>query len=267
VLKFLIKIFVILLCLLFTPNIVLAAASISITNLPSSITAYEGFDISINATNLDAGANYYIKSSAGDGSHDVETWTTKTSEWLALDAQWEKMSEFTANESTTSASVKARFKRDISGDKQIKVVVRKVGTTTDYDSNLKTINVLAATPEPTQESTSTPSPSPTPTPTKSPTPKPTKTPTPIPTKTPDILGKETENPDRNLLSADDIRLDISPSPAALIKSNKLSSIPPYSLIIVASGIIFLGLAGYSFFASKKTGYNISDGEKDQNSGQ
>ncbi|HJX45949.1 MAG TPA: lamin tail domain-containing protein, partial [Patescibacteria group bacterium] len=121
------------------------------------------------------------------------------------------------------------------------------------------------TPEPTQETTSTPTSTPTPTPTKTPTPTPkptpTKTPTPKPnpSSSPDVLGDTST--DSSDLSVNDIRLGmITPTPTPLIESGKVGNIPPYSFFIAGGGVIFLGLAVYSFFTNRKTGYNNSDGQ-------
>ena len=143
--------------------------------------------------------------------------------------------------------------------------------TMDFSNN-NVILTSCPTPtqEPTQESTFAPTSTPTPTPTKTPTPTPkptpTKTPTPkpSPSSSPDVLGDTST--DSSDLSVNDIRLGmITPTPTPLIESEKIGKIPPYSFFIAGGGVIFLGLAVYSFFTNRKKSYNNSDGQEDTKS--
>ncbi|OGM11287.1 hypothetical protein A2W13_00985 [Candidatus Woesebacteria bacterium RBG_16_36_11] len=127
-------------------------------------------------------------------------------------------------------------------------------------------------PEPTQAPTSAPTSTPTPSPTRTPTstptstPKPTKTPTPKPSiqSSPDVLGDTST--DSSGLSVNEISLGlITPTSTPLIESEKIGKIPPYSYFIAGGGVIFLGLAVYSFFTSRKTSYNNSDGQEENSS--
>ena len=246
--------------LLLSPSILAVAPQIEITSYPTSITAGNEFDVSFSATSLEINSSYYMKTVGGDNFREVETLSGKTSSWETWNSSWTNMPEFTSNnEGSASASLKTKFKSSTSADtKEFKVRIRKVGSSTNYDSPIVNILVSAATPspaptstpEPTQTTTSTLSPIPTSTatPKKTYAPKPTRTRTPKPTNgtgSPKVLGVQGESPD--------------PLPESEENSEK-PKINFFSIILIVVGFICVGFAGFAFLGQK--GLNKRDDEKE-----
>lgn len=261
---------------LFLAPAIKAVPIVELSSYPADVVADTEFEVSLKLYNLDEGFTYYLKGLGGVSLCEVQTLGSDNTSWLSCTGAWNKMPVIDADVASKSAVIKTKFDKETAGGLKdfLARLVRSDKTSDHFDSDTKEINVLTPTPGPTQTSTQVPTstPTPTPTPTKTPTPsptatpKPTKTPTPKPTKTPEVLAAENSSTTSSGLSPDELKMglvDVSPTP--LVEANKIGKIPPYSFIILASGIIFIGLAGYSFFTSQKKGYTISDGQKEQNS--
>lgn len=176
--------------LLFLSAVPSFAATISITNYPSSTTLLQEFSISFSGSGLDASLTYYAKvriGQAGSDSNPYDQGETKNGDsWLGDSSTWENFPVFTTDSSgVVSDSLTARAKSTAPlGDNSIFIRLRKSGTTTNTDSTAATVTLTAATPTPSPTPTPTQEPSPTTTPTPTSSPTPTPTPSPSPTATP-----------------------------------------------------------------------------------
>lgn len=230
------------------PTLTLASPNIVITNIPTSVIAGQGFDITFNATELDINSIYKIKALGGDSFNQVDTWN---STWLQQNGAWSSMPEFTnGTESSVSATVKARFEAGTTtGSKDLKVRIRKVDQDPFYDSLIVSISVIAATPSSTPTPTSAPTQSPTsistptktssPIPTKSATAKPTISPT--PTKEPEVMGVETTAPTETSQS--------NPLSDVTEKNNKKPILIP--TILIGSGLAMIVFVALQLIRAKK----------------
>ncbi len=245
-----------------------AASQLEITSFPSSTVAGEEFNVTFLASSLETDANYYAKALGGESFYSVQTWSSETSSWLSWNSSWSDMPKFTANESSMSTSIKARFKATTSaGAKEFKVRIRKITGSTNYDSDIVVISVSEPIPTPTPSPTPTPtqSPSSTPTPTSTPTKIPTATPKPtvkaLVTKKPKVIStkKTSDEEDSEILG---LREGLEPpSPTPIPESEEKRKIPITAVLFVLGGLGFMGVAGYPFLKSMKKRYNIKNEEE------
>lgn len=254
------------LVLLLFPSSVFAAPLVEITSFPATVTAGQEFEAGFRVSNADLASSYYSKGLGGEGFTEVDTWN---SDWLQQNASWISLPQFTANEASTSATIKVRFESTSVGNKEFKVRIKKTTADTTYDSAVVTIAVNPAptptvTPTPTATPTSTPSPTktPTPTPTTAPTAIPTATaahtsiptlkPTIRPTATPTPLASGTPDPipSPEILSAQD---EPTPEASPFLSEEKnepaKKSFPFIPVILSVVGIGFLGASFYPFAKS------------------
>lgn len=141
-------------------------------------------------------------------------------------------------------------------------IERFLTPTRDLSNNSATLNpcptpTSTPTPTPTPAPTASPTPTPTTAPTKTPTPSPTKSPTPKPASTPE----ESATPQSLVLG---LRGETA-SPLAMSKPETKKKFPLLSFILIFSGLVFLGGAGFLVFKIQKEGYNNGSGEIPKNS--
>lgn len=239
----------------FFPPKTLSAEVINIVNFPTTKIAGEEFEVNFNATTLSVSSNYYMKGLGGDvgsGLTEVDTWNNA---WVQQNGSWSSMPTFSSNsEGSASAILKVRFDPSVStNSKEFKLRIRKTDSSENIDSNLVSIAVIAATPTPTQAPTNPPTTSPTktatPTQTATTTPKPTptKTSTTKPTSTPTEESSETNEPE-NLIS--DIKI-IDATPIGMVAgATTTKKSPIVAIILIISGIGFLGYGGYLLYNMK-----------------
>lgn len=254
--KLLALVFIVILFIVFFPQEIFAASSVSISSFPSSVIAGEEFNIIFGASGLNPDTQYNMKALGGSSFTEVDAWN---SSWLQQNASWSSMPEFSSNfEGSASATTKARFDLDIaSGSKELKIRIRKVGVDPYYDSPVVNLSVTAVTPTPTPAPTDTPTPTPTPTSTPIPTSTPTKTPTPTPTlvktvtltptakptvfSTSSLAGEENDSEEVVLgLRNELVSSDNSTRPADLMEKKKFPLLP---FILISAGILCIGGAG------------------------
>ena len=167
------------------------------------------------------------------------------------------MPEFMSNaEGGASAMVKARFESTTSGGtKEFKIRIRRVNTDPNYDSEVVSLEVIAATSNPSPILTQTPSPSPSPLPAPTPvkTSTPTKTPTPKPSPKEEIvLESQTSNSDQVLGLREQLKT-LEPEGDEESPKKKFPVLP---VILIIFGAGLMGFAGYTLFKKMKTeGYN------------
>lgn len=175
--KHILSILFLFLLLLLFPKSVFATPLISISSFPSSVIIGEEFDVVFDTSSLDPSAQYYMKALGGISFLEVDTWN---SSWFQQNATWTSMPIFSSNsEGSASVTIKIRFNPStVDGSKELKIRIRKVGDSTNYDSPTVNLSVIAvtSTPTPTESITVTETPTATPTPTS------TQTPTPTPAK-------------------------------------------------------------------------------------
>lgn len=250
------KYFLSLLLYLTMASYVYAAPQINITLNQSSSMAGNEFQIDVSANDLEPSASYYIKALGGESFYDVQT--LNSGNWLSWNSSWEEMPQFmSASDSATLTTVKARFKSDTpTGNKEVKVRIRKVGTESNDDSNVLSMIVEA-----------TPTPSPTPQPTNSPTPNPTPSPTPSPTPTKTSTPKPTVKPSKKPTSSPESSDSSSPTPISI--QGEATSTPtvlsaegsggeakgggnfsPFAIIMIVAGVGFIGASVVSFIKSR-----------------
>ncbi len=233
------------------------AVTVTISNFPSSATAGQQFDVSFSATNLESSTTYNTKALGGDSFNEVDTWN---GQWLQQNTSWSSMPSFTSDASGSAVvNITARFDSDTqAGEKEFKVRINK---TSNYDSSVVNVSVIAATPTPTPAPTSNSTTVPTSTPTsapvatakptatpkpKTPTPKPSSTPEETPTNTPEVLGiTASESPTP------------SQTPQAAASGKKIPVLP---IVLIILGVIFIGIPVVWFFRQRAL-YNDSTGEK------
>ena len=251
-------IFFLLLFFIF-PSEIFAASSVSIFSFPSSAIAGEEFNIIFNASGLNPDTQYNTKALGGSSFTEVDTWNFS---WLQQNASWSNMPEFSSNfEGSASATVKARFDSDtVSGSKELKIRIRKIGVDPYYDSPVVGLSVTAVTPTPTPSptpspttastatSTSKPTSTPTSTPIKSPTPKPTSTPR--ETTSGQATSEEMTTPQSFVLGLEDKTAGDEASESA--KEEKSFSLLP--IVFIVAGLVCIGAALYLVFKKSKA-YN------------
>ncbi|MBI2036523.1 hypothetical protein HYT17_02755, partial [Candidatus Microgenomates bacterium] len=172
------------------------AATVTITNSPSSAAISEEFNVSFAVTDLEAGTQYYGKIRLGTNNTYTKGETKNGDNWLGDTASWTSFPTFTSDGSgglSGTLTGRAKSTADL-GTNQLFVRFRKVGsssnispdgeTTITITESSPTATPVPATPTPVPP-TNTPVPT-TPTPIKTPTPakSPTSTPTPKLTLTP-----------------------------------------------------------------------------------
>lgn len=231
------------------------SASVTIT-VPSPVTAGDEFSIQVSATALDTNSTYSLKALGGSDSSEVQT--LKNGDWLSLTSNWDLFPQVnTATESATTTTLIARFKPETaSGNKDIKVRIRKSGSEDNIDSNVLSMQINARpSPSPTPTKTPSPTPSVTPittaapstTPKPSPTPKKTPTPSPSnePTDEPEVLG-ETDTID-SLITA-------SPSTEP-VEVGSTSKLPLVAFLFIVPGVGLSLFGAFSFLKMRKNSYN------------
>lgn len=272
---------------LFLLSIPSFAATISITNSPSSAALLQEFNVSFSANGLDASSSYYGKvriGVSGSDSNPYDKGETKNGDsWLGDSSAWGNFPVFaTDSGGVVSGSLAARAKSTASlGDNNLFIRLLKVGTATTnkIDSSAATITLTAVTPTPTPSPTPTPtatpaaSPTPSPTPTPAATPKPTtaasstSTPKPVvssptPVGTPKIttVSKTTPTPESLVLGITDVN---SPSagleggtgtPEASAKKTGLGFSGKQYLAgaLAIAGVLFLGISAFLFFNEQRS---------------
>lgn len=179
-----------------------------------------------------------------------------------------------------SFSVAMKFNHDdpdYDGPGSYEVKLRRyTGNSNDKSGETEALDISlnVATPAPTPS----PSPSPTPTPTESPTPDPTKTPTPTPKATKKVStsmgGSLTPTPAPTTKSTNNSQSTSTPTSSSVALAGEATSapailgtmdppegsgdgvrVPPVALIMMGAGLVFVGIAGVSFWKSR---YNESD---------
>jgi hypothetical protein len=225
---------------------VLLAINISATPSLTSVKGGDEFQLDVSASGLDASSTYYIKALGGEEFYEVQT--LNNSNWLSWNSSWEQMPQFVTTEATESAtltSVKARFKDESNGNKELKVRVRKTGQDENYDSTIVAMSVEAkptASPSPTPTASPTPSPTPTKSPTATPKPTPTPSKKPTPTPTPSPTEVTTPNP---LVLGD---ATSTPEPKETEKPSVSHNNPPIlSIMMIMGGILFVAVSGFSLW--------------------
>jgi hypothetical protein len=229
---------------------VMAEVELSIMSYPGQIVAGQEFEISFETSGLSLSKNFNIKGLGGENFTEIDTWN---SEWLQQNAAWDKMPVFTSNpEGSASGILKVRFDPStLSGDKELKIRIREIGSSNNIDSNL--VNIFVVTPPPTP----TPIPTPTPVPTQAPvsTPVPTKNPTPLPTKSPTpkstpLLKKTaTAGSSEAVLGITEATQIPSPTPAELDTKDADKKFPYFAVVLIVLGIALSGLS--IFLANNK----------------
>ncbi len=241
---------VFLLLFFFFPQKALAAVDVSIVSFPQSVIAGQEFNVAFDTSGLTPETKYNAKALGGNNFTEVDTWN---SSWLQQNASWSSMPEFSSNlEGSASVSIKARFDSSTaSGNKELKIRIRKLGVDPYYDSSVVNVSVTEATPTPTPTltPTATPTSTPTSTPTKTSTPTatPTKTPTPTPTKSPTPKPTPLQSPSGQ---AEELVLGIQNS-----TSTPGKKFPVFPVILIVAG--FLCIAGAVFFFIKNNVKKVS----------
>ena len=150
---------------------ILAALTININNLPTSVTASEKFDVTVLLSGLESNVLYKVKSLGGSPGSDLYKLYTlgkDGSSWLAWNGAWDNMPETLSNASgSAQLIISSKFYNDFSGDAVYKIRIKKENSSTTNDSQEFNLRVNP-----------TPSPSPSPTPTPTPTPSSTTEPSP-----------------------------------------------------------------------------------------
>jgi hypothetical protein len=237
------------------PTPVLSAPEIIINTYPSNIIAGQEFDVNFSVLGLSSDTSYYSKSIGGINLEEVDTWNIN---WLQQNDAWTSMPIFISNsEGSASASIKSRFAlTTLEGNKEYKIRIRKVDSTTNNDS--PSVNILVATPiptptsTPTQTATMTSTATTTPTPTKTATATPTKTATAKPTTTAtpeETPTEESEAKNEINLTGADVKIETSPE-GIVAGASVTKKSPLLSIFLIVSGVGFLGYGGYLIYNKK-----------------
>lgn len=242
--------FLILLAFFILPSKTLAA-SITITNYPSSAQIESEFTVQFNAEGLTQGT-YYGKVRIGKAGEIPNKAETKNGDsWLGdSGVSWPEFPAFTVDESGSITGIliaRAKSTADI-GENSLYV---RLNNENNLDSSAVKINLeQAPTSVPTQVPTSSPTNSPTstkaPTPTKIPTKAPTSTPTSKPTPTP----KEKDEAVSVVLGESE---ESKPTPEPTETPKVSSQIPNNAILFVILGLIILtvcGILAYFQFGDK-----------------
>ena len=230
-----------------------ASPQITVKSFPSSITAGQEFTAIFEASSIDLSSTYYAKALGGADLTEVDTWN---GEWLQQNSAWANMPTFvTTSESSVSASIKARFDPAAqSGTKQFEIRIRKTSESSNFDSAIVSISVVAATPSPTSSPTTTPAPTQAPTtaPTAAPTPTPTKTPTPVATKSPTPKSTKTPSPSPEILG--EATFESLPTATAEATEQPVESsekkIPFLPIVLIVAGVLMMGFAGFRLYTGR-----------------
>lgn len=192
------------------------AATISITNSPSSIAIGTEFTVQFSAEGLSAG-NYYGKVRIGkSGAVPSKAETKNGEEWFQDSGDaWSKFPSFASDGSgaISSGTLTARARSTAEVGENLLYV--RLNNGSNHDSSSVTITLeQSSAPKSTPTPTLNPTPSPTLVPTSTPTPTPTVKPTatPKPTSTPKPQSGATSTPAPTPTS--------KPSPTVLASSNK-----------------------------------------------
>lgn len=259
------------------------AATVSVTNYPSSKIIGEEFIVQFNAEGLSPGT-YYGKVRMGKYGTTPNKGETKNGEEWFQDSgdSWSKFPLFSTDGSGTilSGSLTARARNTAEIGENIMYI--RLNNGKNYDSS-EVIITLEQAPVSTSTPTSTPIPSSTSTPTKTPTPTPTSKPTPIksgPTATPKVTQSPSSTPTSTVTptipkmaveeSFEEEKEDIGPtailgemvvvSPSALpteIAPKPEKSFLNFPTLSIGIGFIFLTVSGILAFRSykKSQGYD------------
>jgi hypothetical protein len=249
-------IFLLLLPFFIFPTQAFSAPEIIIDTYPANIIAGQEFDVNFSVLGLPANTNYYSKSIGGIDLEEVDTWNIN---WLQQNDAWTSMPTFTSNsEGSASASIKSRFAlTTLGGNKEYKIRIRKVDSSTNNDS--PSVNILVATPiptptsTPTQTATATSTTTPTSTPTKTATATPTKTATTKPTTTAtpkETPTEESEEKNEINLTGTDIKIETSPE-GVVAGASVTKKSPILSIFFILSGLGSLGYGGYLIYNNRK----------------
>lgn len=242
---------------LLTP--VSAATKATIVSAPSSIQLDTPFDVQVSI-NGESNTSYYTKGRIGVNSTSLTKGITYNpnnaapDDWLTDNDGWSKFPMATTDEGGSwSGSLKLKTASTATiGDNLLVFRMRKVGVTTNYDSESHTIS-LSASPSPTPSLTPSPTPLPTSTPapksktitTTSKTPAPTINPTTPPptsdtTTTPKpTISKTTINYQTTSVAA--VATSPTPSVKVEIKSQKQTNYFVWAgLVLIFTGGLSIG---------------------------
>ena len=223
------------------------------TNFVKAVISDVEFDVSFTVSSFEPNILYYSRAIGGEELQEVYTWSSKTSDFLAWNGSWASMPEFTTNnEGSASATIKAKFKRELAeGPKQFSIRVRKANVTPNYDSDAGVI--IVTTPPPTSSPTPTPTSTPTPTPTPTATSTSTTTKTPAPTKTQTPTTKKTTTPiaeathnEETVLGLRNVLITDSPTPT-LIAGEEKKKFPIGAAVLIVLGMALVGGSGFVLF--------------------
>jgi hypothetical protein len=243
------KIIAILAFLLFFlfPDYSIAVGVVVVSNFPSAVASGQEFEISFEASGLEANRNYNIKGLGGENFTEVDTCN---GDWFQQNAAWASMPVFGSGlEGSPSGTLKVRFDGNTqSGVKDFKIRIKKSDSTdSNIDSEVVMVFVAAIPRTPTPAAVSTPASITTPTSTsiatKIPIPTPLNstlsrqpTPTPEEVKT-EILGVGVSN--LNPIS--------TPTPESLERNNIWGKFPAIAIGLILLGLIFIGASSYVYF--------------------
>jgi hypothetical protein len=171
---------IIFLWFLFQPRHIFAVPTVNINNISDTNILGDNFSVDFSVANGDIGSSFYYKVFGGISDNTSSIQTFNNNNYLNYTSSWADFPILAI--STSSANFTAYGKANNSaGLYNIRIRIAKISnTSTKYDSEAKTIDIIG--PTPTQIPTSIP-PTNVSTPTLVPTLKPTNTPTPtkIPT--------------------------------------------------------------------------------------
>lgn len=250
---------------LLTP--VSAATKPTIVSSPSSIQLDTAFDVQVSIDG-EPNTSYYTKGRIGVNSNSLtkaityNPSNTPPDDWLTDNDSWSKFPVVTTDEGGSwsgSLKMKAASTATI-GDNLLVFRIRKLGVTTNYNSESFTIS-LSASPSPSPS----PTPSPIPIPTSTPTPKPkttgtiSKTPAPTTVSTTSPPTSDTITPiPKPTISKTKVNYQIAsvaatvatpiPSTKVGIKSQKQTN--PFVWTGIFLVFVGLGFLGYIYLRKK-----------------
>jgi len=130
------------------PIPIFAQNNIEIVDLPEKISLEEEFDLSVEIA-MSASSTYYIKARAGNtlsGMRNALTHNSSKKTWLSDTSAWSKFPTFSTDENGLWAGiVNVKIKESTTlGGSLILIRIRKVGTTKNLDSEVKTIEIVTS---------------------------------------------------------------------------------------------------------------------------
>ncbi len=130
------------------PQKIFAESQITISTSPSSVEKLQEFNVEYSVS-LESNQQYYVKVRIGENTSSLtkgETYNETTSTWLQDNSSWTSFPTITTNASGNfNSTIKARAKDSAQeGSNKLTVRVRKVGTSTNQDSDPADLQISAS---------------------------------------------------------------------------------------------------------------------------